>query len=375
MLSLRKTVPIILILGGVFLSPTIKPLASPQTLFLHNTGATSLRVDDYLPGGFVYHNLGTSSTDNLWRAFFALYFEEFPEDIAFGQANDEGELSSGTFSTMDSLDASEDSTSATSSFSFQDTTIGITIYQRVLSCKSNEHWIRLNILLSNNSDENLTGGKLLFFYDADIPAYDFDNDYCGLDSTRLLLYEYDSTFSIWTGFAILTDTLPVLFGNFNNWYAKGNSPEDILELITSPTWDSSISDTDCAVYSVIPLNDIPAGGETDTISFAFVCGEALETISSATDEARGDTSAVSRTSLSPKDISISIFPNPFNSSVRMRADSPGNFRIYDITGREVASFKGKSSAIWHADKSTSGVYIVEFVSGPIRIAKKAVLLK
>jgi len=364
-----------LVLGGGFLSYTAKPLASSQTLFLHNTGATSLRVDDHLPGGFVYHNLGTSSTDNLWRAFFALYFEEFPEYTAFGQANDEGELSSGTFSTMDSLEAFEDSTSAVSSFSFQDTTIGITIYQMVLSYKSNEHWIKLNILLSNNSAENLTGGKLLFFYDADIPAYDFNNDYCGLDSTRLLLYEYDPTSSIWTGFAILTDTLPVLFGNFNNWYGNGNSPEDILELIISPTWDSSISDTDCAVYSVIILNDIPPGGETDTISFAFVCGEDLETISAATDEARGDTSTVNESPLSPKDISISIFPNPFNSSVHIRADYPGDFRIYDITGREIASFERENSVIWHPEEARSGVYIVEFVSGHVRTTQKAVLLK
>ena len=78
-------------------------------------------------------------------------------------------------------------------------------------------------------------------------------------------------------------------------------------------------------------------------------------------------------------------PNPFNAvtsiSFSLKETSNVSFLIYDITGREVYSYRkenespGQHTLTWEASDLSSGVYIVSFEAGSYKNVKKAVLLK
>ena len=78
-------------------------------------------------------------------------------------------------------------------------------------------------------------------------------------------------------------------------------------------------------------------------------------------------------------------PNPFNAttyiSYSLKEMTHISFLIYDITGREVYSYRkeneapGRYSLMWDASDLASGVYVIAFEAGSYRNIKKAVLLK
>ncbi|MBM3329090.1 MAG: T9SS type A sorting domain-containing protein [Calditrichaeota bacterium] len=81
----------------------------------------------------------------------------------------------------------------------------------------------------------------------------------------------------------------------------------------------------------------------------------------------------------------SLFPNPFNSSVRISfgLDQAGQVELtaYDLTGRRMASiFAGNSPAgsrslVWEAGNLPSGIYLISLTSGNRRVAAKVVLAR
>jgi len=78
--------------------------------------------------------------------------------------------------------------------------------------------------------------------------------------------------------------------------------------------------------------------------------------------------------LNPTDISLSTYPNPFNSSVRIFADGGSNFEIFDIDGRCVTELEDKQ--VWTPDASLgSGVYLVRVKIGEQSVTKRIVYLK
>jgi len=89
--------------------------------------------------------------------------------------------------------------------------------------------------------------------------------------------------------------------------------------------------------------------------------------------------------LSPKNISISVYPNPFNSSVTISTitDDPGILTIYDLLGRAVRSFDldgPNNNVIWDGRNSdgrdcVSGVYFAIFGSGKSIAARSITMIK
>jgi len=86
----------------------------------------------------------------------------------------------------------------------------------------------------------------------------------------------------------------------------------------------------------------------------------------------------------PDEVSISVYPNPFNRDVILKVNSPiqDDLVIYDILGREVVSFQvqpGSNNIRWHAagyDQNVdSGIYFTKLRHSTGLSAKKLVYLK
>ena len=89
--------------------------------------------------------------------------------------------------------------------------------------------------------------------------------------------------------------------------------------------------------------------------------------------------------LNPSEISISLYPNPFNSFCQFNlALSKGKFlkiAINDINGRTIKSFDSKhykaGSHIvgWNAEYNSSGIYFISFQTDKELSTKKIMLIK
>jgi hypothetical protein len=87
----------------------------------------------------------------------------------------------------------------------------------------------------------------------------------------------------------------------------------------------------------------------------------------------------------PEEISLSSYPNPFNSDATIQVsgagETPVSIGIYDINGRQVRSLLAISGrAVWdarndHGEALSSGVYFVRAAIGPLTARTKLVLLK
>ncbi len=76
----------------------------------------------------------------------------------------------------------------------------------------------------------------------------------------------------------------------------------------------------------------------------------------------------------PQNLELDIFPNPFNSALRISAPENATVTIHDTEGRMVADL-GKSR-LWNAGEDVpSGVYIVRAVVGDVVVDGKCVLIR
>jgi hypothetical protein len=94
------------------------------------------------------------------------------------------------------------------------------------------------------------------------------------------------------------------------------------------------------------------------------------------------------------DIRVDNYPNPFGSKVTVAYSIPGDYgralpasiRVYDVSGRQVASLlegmrsPGPGRLTWDGtylsgDVAPSGIYFVELVAGDSRVVKKLVLAR
>ncbi len=87
----------------------------------------------------------------------------------------------------------------------------------------------------------------------------------------------------------------------------------------------------------------------------------------------------------PEQLSLFVYPNPFNSSlyIKTAGGSADAIEIFDIRGREIISFKiesGENSIVWDGrdrlgDGCPSGIYFVRMISNENTVTRRAVLLK
>ena len=403
-------------------------LAVPMTRYNQETGRTYIRVDDHLPGAFVVHGLSDVG-DNLWRAFIAVRFDEWGDTLIFGRANDAGDISESNLEMVDTLVLAElwrydtvfvpadttDSTSADSTYIdtvFAGATsiysygaLGLEIEQIVntsYDADSGALYIPVDFILHNESDSELTGGQFLFFYDADIPPSGFADDTPRKDTTYFTVFVqdgYDSAGACF-GFCFVGESLSVRWGNHEDWFDMGTELSDIRALIDSPVWDDSLALCDASVYGVLMLPDM-ASDAVCTVRVAFVAGmgDNAEFLPAAA-EARGDSfvdyvSEPRRSPGRPDALSLTAYPNPFNSSVKITVSdgrglarqTPTKIAIYDLQGNVVGSMCASTAGdagiattnseyIWTPDKSiASGIYLVRASVGQSIAERKIIYLK
>lgn len=95
----------------------------------------------------------------------------------------------------------------------------------------------------------------------------------------------------------------------------------------------------------------------------------------------GEQSSINETQAQVLDrLELSVYPNPFNSSVMISASEGNNVEIYDITGRLIHNMpintRINTSAVWNPDKIVgSGVYFVRVKTGDKAVVKRVVYLK
>jgi len=100
-----------------------------------------------------------------------------------------------------------------------------------------------------------------------------------------------------------------------------------------------------------------------------------------------DTTAVEERPPVPERLSLSMYPNPFNSSLRIEAPAGATIEIYDINGRLVYEIPVSSrnsgnhrtrslEIIWQPDESVaSGIYLIRAKAGNKAATRKVVYLK
>ncbi len=83
----------------------------------------------------------------------------------------------------------------------------------------------------------------------------------------------------------------------------------------------------------------------------------------------------------PDRISVDIYPNPFNSAVKLEFGTPPDLiEVFNITGREVAVLTAEMSVTWDArdkegEELPSGIYLVKAGFGEEKIYRKITLLR
>ncbi len=87
----------------------------------------------------------------------------------------------------------------------------------------------------------------------------------------------------------------------------------------------------------------------------------------------------------PVEFALTSYPNPFNSTVRIRFTVPGEqvvtARIFDVTGREVERLAedtwspGSQELTWSARNAASGIYFARIEAGNFSGTAKMVLIK
>ncbi len=129
--------------------------------------------------------------------------------------------------------------------------------------------------------------------------------------------------------------------------------------------------------------DTLASGSTDDLALAIQWNEILIE-AGATDTVGMEFAVIdSGASITERDLpeshDLNIFPNPFNSSVRIAVEAYCNtslqIRIYDIHGCLVDELRPGAN-VWQPDESvTSGIYLIKANLGDYSITRRAVYLR
>jgi len=347
--------------------------------FTHYTGSVALKVDEEYLGGFSYHNIGTGTFDNLWRFFISISFGSTCRLLFYGQAHDEGELASSSFLLTDSLvHTIHDSFPDTSRVVYQDTSSYIKVTQTVISGHSGEYYIDMYLTIENISEDTLKGGRLLLFYEGDIPEGDYYDDSAGRDTVYNCVYQYDYYDSIWTGFLTkpatfeLDEDMRLYYGNYVNWYENGRSRLELVEIINNPFWQDSLVNTDCAVYQLITLPDeICPGQVVGPMEFSLLAGVDLERVKVIA----GQATTIEEEETEKKKPGMVLAPNPCYRGFQVKATQPGTIYIYDITGRLIYQKRLSTSEYIDTGDFPAGLLLYRIKTNRVQRTGKIIHIK
>ncbi len=374
----------------------LAPILYP-TKYLHDTGRTSLEVNDQYPGGFVNHNLNDAPSDNLLRAFFALYFTETDPCVITGRVHDLPPMDSSEFvaETPLSIDSSESNyITSIHSFrpnnSFEEYELRNFIFQqKITSCNDSSSNIDACYTLINNSAKPLTNGKLLFFYEGDLPQDQYDyTDNAAIDTQHNCVYQFDIRYGIYSGFCIPDSSISPQFGNLKGLYDIGsswNTREEgdafIVDLIQNPQWDS-LEDVDCGVYTIITLPSNMQIGDTFSFPLSFVAATNSTDFDNTLKKLFGEPNYITDKKESARtNKAFKVYPNPCENQLTIQLegfDSP-EIIITNLRGELIRELPVNNTTLaWDGKNSTGekmppGIYFIQ--DAYHQVATKVILLR
>ncbi len=286
----------------------------------------------------------------------------------------------------------------------------------VTTADSGAGYIPVRLTFRSYSSEILRGGRFMFFYDADIPSVEPEDDIAGMDYERRTAYIHDQMMSTGDvmGFSIYTDDT-VEFGSFANWYSSGRTLDTLWHILDNPYFGMDYQDTiwsytdstgypdsttytdsvevvesihvdslygDVAVYAAMDIPDI-APLDSFVITLGLLGGAGLEEeFLPAADIFRDDTlpeyieePVVERST--PEKLVLRAYPNPFNSAVHIELpEGTHSLEIYNIDGRLVhRAVASNGSITWRpAENIPTGIYLARSI-GEKRVTGKLIYMK
>lgn len=72
---------------------------------------------------------------------------------------------------------------------------------------------------------------------------------------------------------------------------------------------------------------------------------------------------------------LEIYPNPFSSESKIKSSLPMKdvfINVYNMLGKIVFSCKQKTTELIDLSSLTSGIYFIDFESGPLKIRRKVI---
>lgn len=390
--------------------------------YTHDTGAARLTVDEAWLASHHYHSLyytAADDSDNLWRGFLGAHFDQtdstvingFPGDSGWGAVNDFDTLHAPL--VVDAVQGYNHTSLAYGCLSRP----SILVVEDAYSGVSDEHWIVVEYTVANLGSVPLTGGRLIYFYEGDLPVFDYDDDNSAWDSATHTVWEYDygGGNQIASGIAWLGEGGTLRHGDCDDWYTSARSESVLLEIVVNPSWTGYLN-RDVGVYLVCEVPSLEVG---DWIRFpiAFVNGPDDSTCLAAAREAKSayDSLFVGLEELvagQPPITDVRLgqnYPNPFAFSTtityhltRGHGDAetrrgghlstyqPINLSIYDLSGRLVRTLIDTPSdyltihpsnrVVWDGRDelgrcAASGTYFCRLKVGSNSTARKLMILR
>lgn len=402
--------------NGESKSPRTK---TSRSLDFDSTGTNNIQVNVGNGSGFeediMYETLlfvpHAEDLYSVYNAFLGVYFDNYYGEVQQsrfidGSYNADGEL---TASTTDTMDYEEDIAGFRvaggemwSAVSATSDTMRVKQNSYIRE-GSDDAFIILEYTIYNNSDSLFTDGKVMMFSDFDVGDGIYDN-LTGTDESLNLIYQY-SDGDDYAGLSLIyPDTLPVQFGNFDDWFFNGSdnlidtlsahtfySDTDTVYITYDTTFESQTGDY--SVFAVAQLDTVQPWSYA-TVTFAFAIQENLSALQNEITTAKAEyvnnifpLHADNPTAVVPSTIKVlSAYPNPFNAStiieLKLDQEAAGNLILYDLLGREVAVIhqgilsKGHHRFNFNAGEDlSSGIYLIRADFSENVSTEKIILLK
>ena len=266
------------------------------------------------------------------------------------------------------------------------------VHNSYIRPESSDRFIILEYTIFNqDTGVTLTGGKAFFFCDIDVGNSAYDN-LTGFDTDNRAVFQYSGG-DDYAGFALILPQLQPEYGNYDNWYFYG-SDEKVDSIVVNPEYSDSLETEpgDYSTYLVFDIGNIPPGG-TQTSALAFAIDENIDDLKDSFYLAE-ELYNLYLNEISPPPVPlsprlISVYPNPFNSSITIAFDlnreGNGWIKIYNNVGRVVSAIHSgelkagshyfKWNGLNNAGQSVSaGVYFIQTNLPGINETRKIVFL-
>ncbi len=388
-----------------------------------STGVAGAGLDSSKAAQFTAHTLdGAKNPNALYQAFLAIHYDEMDTVLTFHSAA--GRTVSGkfpgdtnTFQSLSPFSLVRDSRvdSHSSVFTVRGGVDKMKIRQNIYAKKDSSFRIYLDYIFSffpktQPDTVRFSNVRILFGYDGDIgnTISGYQNDSCGYyadDSTKLVyVYDWpDTAKAMFTGVRLVKGGLSGNAGNKALFHqtvnAYGSSVQELDTLLygmmTNPSFDTTVQNTDPMVYWVIPLGDRftvnAADTLTDTIRFVWVNGFTKENMIRSAQGLKVSPPVTDPPYVKPsKTLLKNNYPNPFNASTKIEYDLSLEGRVtlivYNALGQQVRVLadawqkSGSYSVYWDGrdDKGgtvSGGLYFYRLKIGSYSLTKKCLIIK